>query len=122
VGSFVVDENMPRSTAPTLRSVGHQAVDVRDVGLRGTGDDAIFAFAQTLSATLVTADRDFMSILSFQPGTHAGIIIVRIPNQFPNDVVNREIMRAVNELGDEPLAGLLVIVEIGRTRVRRPTS
>ena len=119
---FVVDENMPRSTAPVLRVAGHEAIDVRDVGLRGADDDTVFAFAQSAGATLLTADRDFASTLTFAPGTHAGIVVVRIPNQLPNAAVNREIMRALGEVGDDPLAGALVIVEPGRTRVRRPPA
>lgn len=43
-----------------------------------------------------------------------------MPNQMPNDVVNREIMRALREIDIDELAGSLVIVEPGRTRVRRP--
>jgi predicted nuclease of predicted toxin-antitoxin system len=88
VARFVVDENMPRTTAPVLRSAGYDAVDVRDVGLRGADDADIFAFAQSSTSILITADRDFSSVQTFRPGTHAGIIIVRIPNQLSNDVVN----------------------------------
>jgi predicted nuclease of predicted toxin-antitoxin system len=117
---FVIDENMPRSTAPVLRSAGYDAIDVRDAGLRGADDGRIFAFAQASSATLITADHDFANVLTFRLGTHTGIMIVRIPNQFPNEVVNREILRALNEMREEDLTGSLAIIEIGRTRVRRP--
>ena len=36
---FVVDDDMPRSTAPALRQAGGPAEDVRDVGLAGHEDD-----------------------------------------------------------------------------------
>ena len=42
---FLVDEDMPRSTAVILRQAGYQAEDVRDVGLRGHTDEEIFAYA-----------------------------------------------------------------------------
>lgn len=32
---FITDEDVPRSTARVLRDAGFDAVDVRDVGLRG---------------------------------------------------------------------------------------
>lgn len=35
---FVIDEDMPRSTANVLRSKGYEALDVRDCGLRGKND------------------------------------------------------------------------------------
>jgi predicted nuclease of predicted toxin-antitoxin system len=119
MADFVVDENMPRSTAQVLRGAGHNAVDVRDAGLRGADDGVVFAFAQSSRAILLTADRDFSSILTFSPGSHAGIIVVRMPNPMPNDVVNREILRALGEIQVSDLPGSLVIVEPGRTRVRR---
>jgi len=36
---FLVDEDMPRSTARTLREAGYVADDARDVGLRGRTDE-----------------------------------------------------------------------------------
>jgi len=42
---FLVDEDMPRSTAVALRTAGYTADDVRDVGLRGQRDADIFAHA-----------------------------------------------------------------------------
>jgi len=32
---FVIDEDMPRSTAKILRDCGYEADDIRDHGLRG---------------------------------------------------------------------------------------
>jgi hypothetical protein len=33
---FVIDEDMPRSTAKVLKSRGYEVLDVRDYGLRGS--------------------------------------------------------------------------------------
>jgi len=121
VAGFVVDDNMPRTTASVLRDAGYEAINVRDVGLRGADDEDVFAFAQSRQAALIMADRDFSSVLTFRPGTHAGIIFVRIPSKVPNEVVNREVVRAIVELGNEELSGAHVVVEVGRTRVRRPS-
>jgi predicted nuclease of predicted toxin-antitoxin system len=112
---------MPRSLVPVLQDAGYHAVDVRDVGLRGANDSQVFAFAQASGAILITADRDFSSVLTFRPGSHAGIIFVRIPNLVPNRIVCREVLRAVSELADTDITGSVVVVELGRTRVRRPT-
>ena len=43
---FITDEDVPRSTARVLRDAGFDAVDVRDVGLRGKSDAEIFAYAR----------------------------------------------------------------------------
>jgi predicted nuclease of predicted toxin-antitoxin system len=120
VWEFLVDEDMPRSTAVVLRQAGYAAADVRDVGLRGHGDDEIFAQAQARGAVLVTGDKGFTNVLSFPPGTHAGLIVVRVPNELPTPEVNRQVLRALAELEGEDVRGLLIIVEVGRTRIRRP--
>jgi predicted nuclease of predicted toxin-antitoxin system len=119
---FLVDEDMPRSTARVLRQTGHTAEDVRDVGLRGHSDQEVFDYAQSQGAILVTADKDFSNALRFPPGTHSGIIVVRVPDELPTSKVNQEILSALASLEDVDLTGLLVIVEVARTRIRRPTG
>lgn len=110
---------MPRSTAPALRAAGWEAVDVRDVGLRGRSDDEVFQEAQRRGAVLVTEDMGFANVLSFPLGSHAGIVVLRVPNELPARLVSQELIRA---LADESLTGALLIVEVGRSRLRRPTA
>jgi predicted nuclease of predicted toxin-antitoxin system len=43
---FLIDEDIPRSTAKVLQAKGYQVLDVWDCGLRGENDERIFAFAQ----------------------------------------------------------------------------
>lgn len=117
---FLVDEDMPRSTAGALRSAGHEAEDVRDVGLRGHSDDEVFQYAQRHGATLVTQDRGFANVLAFPLGTHRGIVVLRVPNELPTSEVNRALLEALEGLQEEDLIGNLLIVQPGRSRLRRP--
>jgi len=77
---FLVDEDLPRSTARMLREAGHEADDIRDLGLSGHSDREIFDQAQLRAAALLTGDSDFANILLFPPETHAGILVSRIPD------------------------------------------
>jgi len=43
---FLIDEDLPRSTGDLLRRYGHEAVDVRDIGIRGAKDSQIATYAQ----------------------------------------------------------------------------
>jgi predicted nuclease of predicted toxin-antitoxin system len=119
---FLVDEDMPRSTAGALRGAGWAAEDVRDLGLRGHDDRAVFAHAQSESAILVTADKGFTNILRYPLGTHAGIVVLRLPTALPTRRVNDELLRALADLEGQDLAGVLVVVEPGRKRIRRPVD
>ncbi|NJL06661.1 MAG: DUF5615 family PIN-like protein [Chloroflexaceae bacterium] len=118
----LIDEDLSRSLAALLRQAGHTVEDVRDVGLRGASDTAVFAYAQATGATLITADKGFANMGLFPPGTHAGIIVSRIPDTLPTSVVNDEISAALGHLAGETLTGMLVVIELGRIRVRRPDT
>jgi predicted nuclease of predicted toxin-antitoxin system len=118
--SFLVDEDMPRSTARVLRQAGYEAEDVRDLGLGGHIDDEVFEVAQSRGAVLVSRDLGFTNILRFPLGTHAGIIVIRVRSDVPPPRVNLELLTALSELPTENLRGLLVIVQLGRRRVRHP--
>jgi predicted nuclease of predicted toxin-antitoxin system len=72
---FIIDEDMPRSTARVLRTEGYEALDVRDLGLRGESDDRIFKFAQKEKTIILTGDLGFGNLLHFPVGSHSGIVI-----------------------------------------------
>ena len=119
MAKFLIDEDVPRSTARLLQQQGFDAEDVRDVGLRGHSDSDVFSYAQENNRTLITCDKGFSNLLRFPSGSHAGIMVVRIPDEYPIDLFNREVLSAIKGMGEEPLFGVLVIVEIGHTRIRR---
>jgi predicted nuclease of predicted toxin-antitoxin system len=120
MGCFLIDEDVPRSTASSLRTKGHHVEDVRDVGLRGRSDPEVFTYAQECKATLVTCDKGFTNLLRFPVGSHFGIIVLRVPDEVPPAKLNQALLSALDQLGEEPLTGCLVVVEISRIRVRRP--
>ena len=114
---FLTDEDVPRSTARVLRDAGFDAVDVRDVGLRGRSDSEVFAYAQQERRILITCDMGFSNILHFPPGENEGILVVRIPDSEKVEKFNEEILRSIQEVGGE-LNRHLAIVEVGRVRLR----
>ncbi len=117
--TFLVDEDMPRSMASVLREAGYQADDVRDLGLRGQSDDKIFEYARNHNSALITADLGFTNPWRFPRHSHAGVILVRLPNEMSTTAMNQELLKALESLKDESFAGILMIVEVGRVRIRR---
>jgi len=93
---------------------------VRDVGLRGEPDDAVFAHAVSRGFALVSADLGFGNVLRFEPGSHAGIIIVRLPDAMSVSAIGEAVTEALLSLRDEEIDGCLVVIEPGRIRLRRP--
>ncbi|MDP1736069.1 MAG: DUF5615 family PIN-like protein [Caulobacter sp.] len=59
---FVVDEQLPPELAGWLVGQGHDAVHVRDLGLRSSSDRLIREAAQDSGAVVITKDEDFVRI------------------------------------------------------------
>jgi predicted nuclease of predicted toxin-antitoxin system len=74
------DENVAVSVAPRLRSLGFDADTAIDEGLRGHPDENIWRAAQAEGRFLITQDLDFSDSRRFAPGTHHGILVVRLPD------------------------------------------
>jgi len=116
---FLVDEDMPRSTALILRDKGYDVMDVRDCGLRGKGDKEVFAFAQQNGAVLITGDMGFSNITHFRIGSHAGIVIAHYPNEMSPAEINKQIIEAFDHLTESDFKGNLIILDPGKIRIRR---
>ncbi len=56
---FLVDENLSPKLADFLRSLGYAASAVRDVGLTGSSDETIVAWAKTHNHIVITRDIGF---------------------------------------------------------------
>ena len=76
---FLVDAQLPPALAQTLRELGHDAVALRDIGLRDAEDGAIWQYALEQSAVIVTKDEDFPA-RSLHTESAPGIVWLRIGN------------------------------------------
>jgi len=113
-----LDENIPASLAGTLLALGHNVDSVRDEGLVGRDDDAIWAAAQAEGRFLITQDLDFSDIRRFKPGDHHGIMIVRLTQPGRRAVASR--IRSVFEA--EPVEEWLrafVVLTDRKLRIKR---
>ena len=73
-----LDENLPRRLAPRLASLGHDVQTPHEEGLAGASDLAIWEAAQREGRFLITQDLDFSDARRFVPGTHRGVLLVRL--------------------------------------------
>jgi len=115
---FVIDEDMPRSTARVLKANNFDALDVRDYGLRGKDDYEIFGFAQENKAILLTGDLGFGNLLHFPLGSHSGIVIAHFPNELSTSELNNQTLKAFKNLEENDFQGNLIILEPDKLRIR----
>ncbi len=92
---------------------------VVEEGLSGADDQAVAAAARREWRMLLTLDLDFSGIARFAPGTHPGIVVVRVPEPRPSLVIAALTgVLARHSLDD--LTCCIVIAQLGGVRVRRP--
>jgi predicted nuclease of predicted toxin-antitoxin system len=115
---FLIDEDLPRSTAKVLREAGFESLDVRDIGLRGAQDDVIYRRAQEENCIIITGDLGFANSLRYPLGSHPGILIARFPNEMSPDKINRILIDAIKGV-QKDLPGNLIIIEPDKIRIRR---
>jgi predicted nuclease of predicted toxin-antitoxin system len=96
---FLVDAQLPPALARRLAALGHQAEHVADCGLAEGSDEAIRAYAMSVSAVIVTKDEDF----AVHRILHGGptVVWIRVGNTRRAELLRRieadlvEIVRAV---------------------------
>jgi predicted nuclease of predicted toxin-antitoxin system len=115
---FLADENIPPAVVRFLRDRGFDVKEVREAGLPGASDDVILSLAREEGRVLLTLDKHFTNILVYPPGSHHGIIRIRIHPPLIEDIVN-----ALNRLFQKSdigmMRGSLIILECEGFRVRR---
>jgi hypothetical protein len=86
---FLIDADLPRPTADLARSLGHEATDVRDIGLGAAPDDRVAAHARNRGLCLLTGDFDFADIRSYPPHDYAGLVVFAFPKNATRDTTLR---------------------------------
>lgn len=116
---FLVDADLPRRTADAIRSHGHEAFDVREVGLGSAPDPEIASYAQAKRLCLVTGDFGFADVRNYPPEQYPGIVVLRLPKDATSDVI----LSIVREFLSQPqlldrVPRRLAVVSAGSVRLR----
>ena len=73
-----LDENLPLALVEELGSFGHDVDTVDGEGLAGEPDESVWLAAQQTGRFLITQDLDFSDIRKFAPGSHYGVLLIRL--------------------------------------------
>jgi predicted nuclease of predicted toxin-antitoxin system len=115
---FLIDENLPAGVGTVFETLGFKAESVLDHPvLRGKPDGAVFQYAVTKRAVLVTRDLGFAKPGRFTLHELAGLIIIRFPNEISISVLITELRRLLQDVRLTEVSYLLV-VEPGSVRRR----
>jgi predicted nuclease of predicted toxin-antitoxin system len=116
---FKLDENLPASAGTILAAAGHDVDTVIDEELGGAPDPAVVAAATADGRVLISLDRGLGDIRAYPPGTHAGIIVLRLADQSAPAAVKA--IADLAALADPAgLAGAVTVMQRGLLRIRHP--
>lgn len=114
-----LDENIPASLALLLTSSGNDIDTVKDENLTGQVDEIVWNAAQKEARFFITQDLDFSDIRKFAPGTHAGILLVRLWMPGRETLISR-IASLFTQENVEEWKGCFVVLSESKLRVSRP--
>jgi predicted nuclease of predicted toxin-antitoxin system len=116
-----LDENLPVRLAAVLENLDHDVDTIADEDLSGKSDREVWEAAQQETRLLITQDLDFSDVRRFAPGTHCGILLVRLHSPDRQSLI----MRVAEVFQQEDVSdwrGCFVVVTERKTRVIRAVS
>lgn len=110
---------MSPRVAELLRSNGHDATAVRDVGLLDASDDEILDCALETERIVISHDTDFGTLLAFRRLSKPSFILIRSSDSMtPDDHVGL-IIANLAVIRDDLEAGAIDVFARGHLRTRR---
>ena len=116
-----LDENIPVSLVTALDALGHDADSVPQEGLTGKPDPDVWRGAQECGRFLITQDLDFSDVRRYAPGTHHGLLLVRLKQPGRRGVYSR-VISLFKDHDPDLWRGCFVLATEVKVRVHRPPS
>jgi len=114
-----LDENLPIALVTALKDLGHDIDTVQSEGLAGADDDRIWRATQTAERFLITQDLDFSDTRQFAPGTHAGIMLVRLHEPSRRALISKvQTVFATEDTAE--WNGCFIVATDHKVRIRKP--
>ena len=114
-----LDENLPVRLVAILGELGHEVDTVPSEKLAGKPDLDVWSAVRTARRFFITQDLDFSDIRQFAPGSHPGILVVRLRQPGANALSDR-IPAALKEHPLDSLAGCFAVLSDRKLPIRRP--
>ena len=114
-----VDENLPNSMAVLLVQNGYSTASVSDQGWGGMKDEELGPKVFAEGRFLVTADKGFGDIRRYPPGTHSGVLLLRLDKPSVRGFL-RLMSRVLSSTPLEALHGSVAVATFGGLRIHRP--
>ena len=114
---LVVDMNLSPQWVTGLAAAGFEAAHWSSIGAPDAPDSAIMDHARLHDCVVLTNDLDFSAILAVTHAHKPSVVQIRADDlRFAS--IGAQVIRALNQMGDELAAGALINIDPSRTRIR----
>ena len=113
------DENLPVSLAVILLNLQHDGHTVAEENLSGSSYREVWEAAQRYHRFMITQDLDFSDLRRFLPGTHCGILLVRLRSPDRQSLIGR-VQEVFQKEDVSRWTGCFVVATERKLRVVRP--
>jgi predicted nuclease of predicted toxin-antitoxin system len=114
-----LDENLPATLVDALTALGHDVDTVPGERIARKDDETVWKAAQDAGRFLITQYLDFSDVRRFKPGTHHGLLLIRLQNPSRRRLADRITAVFEAERVDQWTACFVVVTD-RKVRVRRP--
>jgi len=114
----LLDHCVTGKTRVLLEKAGFATIALKELGKASAPDSEVLAIAKSREAILLTCDLEFGNVLIYPPGSHSGIILLRI-SQATENQVHSLLLKALAEIDPSLLSRSLVVIDKNKYRVRR---
>jgi len=115
---ILADENLFEPIVVHLKALGHEVMSVRDSGLSGITDDAVYQLACKEKRVIITMDKDFSRTFRFPPERCGGVIVVKIYKRTVEETVEL-FKKHFGSLNLRNMVENLVVITPDGVRIRR---
>lgn len=115
---FLADMGISQASVEFLHGHGHEAVHLREEGLRRLPDDDILRKARDEKCVLLAHDLDFSDLVAAGSERLPSVVVFRLRDMRP-DNVNRHLALLLDNHSEALEAGVIVSITEGRIRIRR---
>lgn len=116
---FLLDANLSPVIATYLEHAGHEAVHVRDIGLRDETDEVILEHAGDEGYVVISQDSDFTNLLAYRGVDRPSLVVLRGVQVVSAEEIAHLVLANLPQVAIALEAGAVVTLLRDRVRVRR---
>jgi predicted nuclease of predicted toxin-antitoxin system len=113
-----LDENLPTDLSALLESFGHEVDTVPQEGLTSSPDETVWLAANRENRFFITQDLDFSDIRKYVPGTHPGLLLLRLESPSRKAIIAR-VQTILQTVPIDQWSRCLVVATDHKIRIRR---